>query len=529
MNSLLLRQLRKYLGISSEIDLETFLNGFDEVNKKKIQGFINSVDLSYVDMERASILNTRSVEISTKELSEVNALLRIELQKNKQIINNLINTAQILNKDFNFNYENISAEELAEKISHLAKENLIIQEKHKIAKLEAENANKAKSEFLANMSHELRTPLNAVIGYSDLLRMTELESSQKSYVELIHLSGNNLLSMINDVLDISKIEAGKLELETIQIDVIQLINEVKDILRFAAEQKGIELNFNIKENIPRWIIGDSIRLKQILINLVNNAIKFTNKGKVELSLIFNQSIENEIGLFTFSVQDTGIGITPEQKKKLFSKFSQADSSTTRKFGGTGLGLAISASLVEKMGSSIELDSESGKGSKFYFTLKLTYIKEEMNIPSSETKKNLQVGQNNSNQTIEGDTKKQFSILIVDDNEINLSLLNSMIYKITKNSSIHKARNGIEGFEQYLKYKPDIIFMDIQMPEMDGYEATKKIRESEKVSNSHVNIIALTAGALKDDEKKCLEAGMDSYLKKPIDFKLLKAYLLNSLK
>ena len=377
-------------------------------------------------------------------------------------------------------------------------------------KEQAVSANRMKSEFLANMSHEIRTPLNGVIGFSELLEHTVLSSVQSSYLESITVSAKALLALINDILDLSKIEAGRLELDLIRTDLRKLSEDVIKITGFNAEKKGLTLKCSLDNSLPLSVLADSLRLRQILLNLLNNAIKFTEKGHVSYSLSFQPvpGTEDE-GLFHFSVQDTGIGISEEDERKLFKAFSQADTSTTRKYGGTGLGLVITGRLLDKMGSRLMLESRSGEGSKFYFTAKLKYYNEKIITIENEDKEDLPLSQNISPK-----------ILITDDNLVNLKLAEKIIHKIIPGAVIFKAMNGIQSIAVYEKEQADLIFMDLQMPEMDGFEAAESIRKK----SADVPIIALTANAMVSEKEKCFQSGMNDFLAKPVEIKDIKSVL-----
>lgn len=507
------------------------------------------------------------------------------------------------------------------------------------AREEAEKANKAKSEFLANMSHEIRTPLNSVIGFTDLLKKTPLSIVQQQYVNSANISGHALLGIINDILDFSKIEAGMLDLDITKSDMVQLFEDSIDIVKFAAAEKNIELLLDIDPSMPRYADIDAIRLKQILANLLGNAVKFTLEGEVELKIKY-QEVDGYNGKLSLSVRDTGIGINKEQQAKLFKSFSQADSSTTRVFGGTGLGLVISQLIAQNMGSTINVESKEGVGTVFYFDittrfevgdkpdtsmiegvkrcliiddnsnnrtimkqkllqwqiqseccesgfeavkiieqselfdliicdynmpymngietirmlknkLKLSIEKQPVILLHSSLdndqleKECLELGirfrlskpvkssdlfiylnnlyqettTNFDNEMIEDpkvDTiQEKVKILIAEDVYLNMVLIKAMITELGFNTEIIEAQNGFEAIEKYQKMSPDLILMDVHMPELDGISATKKIREIESLTGKNVPIIALTAGALKEDQEKCFANGMNDFLTKPL--------------
>ncbi|MFO7745669.1 MAG: PAS domain-containing protein [Psychroflexus sp.] len=398
-------------------------------------------------------------------------------------------------------------------------------EKHLIeAKEDAQRADKAKSEFLANMSHEIRTPMNSVIGFSELLKSTQLNEIQEQYVDTIHDSGLGLLNIINDILDFSKIEAGKLDIEVIETDIIDLVDQTAGLVKHLALNKDIELKISIDSKIPRFALLDPTRVRQILTNLLSNALKFTEKGKVELKLSL-LARKGGFGQIQFSVCDTGIGISDAQKAKLFKAFSQADSSTTRKFGGTGLGLVISDQLVRKMGGKLDVKSKEGEGSEFYFTLETELRNIEIKRPNILSEK---IKSKAKSDFINYST---FKVLIVDDNLNNMLLASSLIKRVLPNVELFKAENGKVALEKIISLKPDLIFMDVQMPEMDGNETTSKLREYEsKKKIKRTIVIGLTAGASINKKDKALNSGMDDFLTKPIETNklesILNKYLIN---
>jgi len=379
------------------------------------------------------------------------------------------------------------------------------QQELEVARLSAEQANKAKSEFLAGLSHEIRTPMNAILGMTDVLWNGPLDETARHQVGIIRGAGKALMALINDILDLSKIEAGRVELEQINFDIRELVQKVLEMMMVAAKEKGITLSCLVASDIPE-LIGDPYRLQQIFLNLISNSVKFTEQGGVSVN-IQKMGEEGSKIILKCDITDTGVGIPQDRLARIFDSFTQVDASTTRKYGGTGLGLTIAQRLARVMGGEIKVFSEPGHGSVFSVVLKLHTVSRK----SPDDVDNGQISLENINQM------RPLNILLVDDNAENREVIRSYLQGLPFQMDF--AENGVHGVDQFKKKKYDLVYMDILMPVMDGYEATRQIRQWEKLNYKddpkQVSILAFTASIYTHEKDKILEAGFTALLMKPV--------------
>jgi PAS domain S-box-containing protein len=389
------------------------------------------------------------------------------------------------------------------------------------AKEGAEAASRVKSQFLANMSHELRTPMTGVLGMLDLTLSGDLNAEQREFIRAAHASAHSLVRILNDILDLTKIEKGIFSIVEEPFSIRKSVENTFNILLPVAKRKGLDLNFTMSDDVPEILSGDQTRLNQILTNLAGNAVKFTEKGRVEISVTAGGSAPGGRRAITFTVTDTGIGIPEGKKDLLFREFSQVDDSHSRTYGGTGLGLAISKEIVERMGGKITFTSEEGKGSAFSFCIPFGEATTERDANSA------------SDKTVEteaappSEEQNRPRLLLAEDDQTIRYMLQVMLRR--SNYEIDIAENGQEAVDMWDSGNYDLILMDVQMPHLNGFEATGSIRGKELGRGGHIPIIAMTAHSLKEDELRCFAAGMDAYISKPIDFKACRQLIDETLK
>ncbi len=465
-----------------EMDGLTLLQKIQELNRT-----LKTVVISaYGDMQNIRVaMNRGAFDFITKPVNFED--LEITIEKS-------LKEVEIISKGVIAQNELLVA--LREKTLAEREKDFAIIEKHR-----AEQSEKFKQQFLANMSHEIRTPMNAVMGMANLLSKSTLDKQQSTYLSAIRKSSENLLVIINDILDLSKIQAGKMEFEQIDFEMEDILNTVYNTMRFNAEEKNILLKTEINNNVPALVKGDSVRLIQILINLAGNAIKFTEAGEVKISVLCLPLSKTETIILEFSVSDTGIGIAKEKLGNIFESFTQASSDTTRKYGGTGLGLTISKQLVELQSGEIFVDSELGKGTVFSF--QIPYQKAD-STHQKTTRNRTDIDLSKLN---------QLKLLLVEDNHFNQMVAIDILRTEAPGVRIVAVGNGREAIEKLAEETFDVVLMDVQMPEMDGYEATRYIRMNLK-ERSSIPILAMTASATKTEIDLCLDCGMNDFISKP---------------
>lgn len=492
-----IENFQKSINNISELELES-------ARKARVQAETLQIILSFIIiLAIALLLRIIFTQLTIPVNSYTEALVDLNFNNNKfTLIPRGSKELRTLADNFNKMYYSLQDELIKRKKA---------EETMKMAKEEAEMANKAKSQFLANMSHEIRTPLNAIIGYEYMLSNTALTNEQEGCANKIGISAKNLLGIINNILDFSKIEAKKLMIELVPFNISSILGELSSMVYFEVKRKGLKFNFSIDPDVPEYLRGDPVRLKQIILNLLSNGIKFTASGGLNITVKLIEKIEEQVTV-EFRVADTGIGITEEQKKFLFEPFKQGDTSTTRKYGGTGLGLSISKELVELMGGEIYLESEFGKGTTFCFTLKFQETEEIL------------AEKNKDNDSVNGIFRNN-NVLLVEDNIINLEMTKEILENFGLKTDT--ASSGMLAIDKVKNNTYDVILMDIQMPNMDGYETTANIR---KIKGAEIlPIIALSADVVDGVIKKIKGAGMNDYLTKPLNIDSLVNVLKNYIK
>ncbi|WP_428666565.1 response regulator [Runella sp.] len=492
LHRLLKKQINKYL---TE----------DNLKEEDITNFIKAVNDSYLNFERDKELLEHSAQLNDREYAEINNKLKEEIKQRKISVEKLIEAIHSLEIQEGIQPKSFDSNNLLGLVDFLQiqiENRKLIEAELRQAKETAEQATDAKSEFLSMMSHEIRTPLNSIVGLTYLMQQEEVSPAMSENLKILQFSTDNLYVLINDILDFSKIEAGKVELERVPFDIKQLISNIKKANQVKAEEKGNKIKLMIDDDVPEVVIGDALRLGQIISNLVSNAVKFTANGSITVELSFIRKNGNN-AVMDISVSDTGIGIAQNKQASIFEKFTQANSETTRQFGGTGLGLVITKKLLHLYKSDIQIESELGRGSKFFFSIELeigTALKNKANEASTEL--------------LNENTLKGVKVLLVEDYPVNVKVATKFLERWQ--IMLDVAENGQIAVDKYETGKYDVILMDIQMPQMDGYTATAKIREKD----ANIPIIALTASATLSNQDRAFQVGMNDYVTKPFNPKEL---------
>lgn len=542
---------RDILGVESRIRASiatndtTHLEGIDQ-KISQIENFLDSLSKDNTDAEEERLIHRLSVLAMDKKTTKDKLLLRYHTLGNmddqtsianpraRKISNEITSITAKIYESRKFHMVELSkkTETMGQKarlydisllillilsgsivgyhiLRQFKRQRLLIQELD-VAEKKASVAAQTKENFLANMSHEIRTPLSGILGFTNLLQKRPLDETSKEFVSSIQRSGENLMAIINDILDLSKIEAGMMRITKGIFSINGLVNSVETFFVERAKEKGLTISSTIDPSIPDTLNGDATRLTQILVNLIGNAIKFTHQGRITIEIYNKHQTENEV-VVGFKVSDTGIGIDKEKLSEVFERFNQGEDSITRNYGGTGLGLSIVKSLIQLQNGDIEVTSEQGKGTIFHFFIPYTIAKEQIHaIPTHDT------------QYFKDRSNTPLKVLVVDDNAINQSLLKHLLSQW--NIDFDTANNGLEAVEYLKNHDCDLVLMDIQMPQMDGYTATQKIREE---LNLNLPIIAMTAHALAGEREKCLSRGMNEYISKPVNedelFKLISGF------
>ncbi|QMW05845.1 ATP-binding protein [Spirosoma foliorum] len=466
---------------------------------KHIQQFIQAVNESYQNFDRDKELLEHSALVNDREYTAINQKLKEEVSQRRQSVEKLIEAIELIEVPEGEVISDFDLNNLVGLVNFLQRQieyRKTIEAELRQAKDEAEKATLAKSDFLSMMSHEIRTPLNGIVGMTYLMLQEEVPPSMNENLKTLQFSIEHLQALINDILDFSKIEAGKVELEEVTFDFKQLLSNIKRAQQAKAQEKGNRIRLMIDDDIPGALVGDSLRIGQVLTNLVSNAIKFTLQGTVTIELALEHRTEDMATIYV-SVQDTGIGIAPDKQQAIFTMFTQANSATTRKFGGTGLGLVITKKLLELYNSAIHVESEEGKGATFSFTL---------NLPISRTAPVAVVAPD----AVDDKTLKGLRILLVEDYPVNVKVALKFLNKW--GIEVDTAENGQVAVDKCLVGQYDLILMDLQMPVMDGYTAASEIRKT----NTTVPIVALTASATFSNRDRAVLVGMDDYVTKPFN-------------